>query len=80
MISKQGDCNLIIIMYKVLHQVSKEDFKKRELLPTGHSRIMRHSRDCEIRQKIMKGVQRPQGAQRREKSRVRGQGSGRAIL
>ena len=60
-------------MYKVLRQVSKEDFKKRELLPPGHSRIMKHSRDCEIRQKVMKEVQRPQGAQRREKSGVRGQ-------
>lgn len=48
-------------MYKVLRQVSKEDFKKRELLPPGHSGIMKHSRDCEIRQKVMKEVQRPQG-------------------
>lgn len=60
-------------MYKVLRQVSKEDFKKRELLPPGHSRIMKHSRGGEIRQKVMKKVQRPQGAHRREKSRARGQ-------
>lgn len=62
------------MMYKSLCQAPKEDLMASKLLPTGHPRHNRHSKDFEVRQKIIK-AQRPRGAQRRERSGASGQDS-----